>query len=71
MGLILLNHTVSGITTQVIIEQNCKNTLLILTNKMNALEYVYLSSNMFFERVGSYINTEGNLKYTTELVSSI
>jgi hypothetical protein len=71
MELSLLNHTILNITTQVIIEQNYKSTLLTLTNNLNALEYIYLPSNTFFESAGSYINTEGNMKCSTKLVSSI
>jgi NADH dehydrogenase/NADH:ubiquinone oxidoreductase subunit G len=71
MELSLLNHTILNITTQVIIEQNYKSTLLTLTNNLNALEYIYLPSNTFFESAGSYINTEGNMKCSTKLVSSM
>ena len=69
--LALLNHTVLDITTQVIIEQNYKSILLTQTSNLNVLEYLYLPSNTFFESCCSYINTEGNMKCSTRLVSSI
>lgn len=69
--LALLNHTILDITTQLIIEQNYKSMTLTQTNNLNLLEYIYFPSNSFFESAGSYINTEGNLKCSTKLVSSI
>jgi NADH dehydrogenase/NADH:ubiquinone oxidoreductase subunit G len=71
MELALLNHTVLDMTTQVIIEQNYKSSMLTQINNVNVLEYIYLPSNTFFESAGSYINTEGSMKCSTRLVSSI
>lgn len=70
MELSLLNHTVLDINTQVIIEQNYKSMMLSLSNNLNAREYIYLPSVTFFENSGSYVNTEGNTKWSTKLISS-
>ena len=70
MELALLNHSVLDITTKIIIEQNYKSMLFSLTDNLNACEYIYLPSNTFFESAGSYINTEGNTKCSTKLISS-
>jgi len=70
MELSLLNHSLTSINNKVIIEQNFKNRLLTLQNKLNIYDYIYLPSNTFFESAGSYINTEGNLKCSTKLIST-
>ena len=70
VDLVLLNYSVLSITTQIVLEQNYKNQQIAVTNKLNALDYIYLPSNTFFESTGSYINTEGNIKSSAKLVSS-
>jgi NADH-quinone oxidoreductase chain G len=70
MELALLNHSFTSINNKIVIEQNFKNILSTLQNKLNIHEYIYLPSNTFFESTGSYINTEGNLKCSTKLISA-
>lgn len=70
MELALLNHSFTSINNKIIIEQNFKNMFSVLQNKLNIYDYIYLPSNTFFESAGSYINTEGNLKCSTKLIST-
>lgn len=70
MELVLLNHAVICMNKKIIMEQNYKNMFLTLQNKLNIYDYIYLPSNTFFESAGSYINTEGNLKCSTKLIST-
>jgi len=70
LELALLNHSLIDINNKIIIEQNYKNMFLTSQNKLNINDYTFLPSNTFFESAGSYINTEGNLKCSTKLIST-
>ena len=67
----LLNYFPLNTTNKLLIEQNSKNTFLEVKNKLNISNYLYLPNNIFFEAFGSYINTEGQMKQTVKLISSM
>ena len=67
----LLNYVSNTSINKIIIEQNNKNSFLELKHKLNIENYMYLPSNVFFENFGSYITTEGRLKQTAKMVSSM
>ena len=53
-----------------LIEQNSECLMLQETNKLKMLNYLYIPNNVFFENFGSYINTTGEIKKTTKIISS-
>ena len=67
----LLNYSSTNNSNKLLIEQNNKNSFLKIKNQLNIENYIYLPTNVFFENFGSYINTEGQLKQTVKLVSSM
>ena len=67
----LLNYLQLNNTNKIIIEQNNETNFLKLKDTLNIENYIYLPSNVFFENFGSFINTEGTLKQTTKIVSSM
>lgn len=60
-------------TNKTILEQN-SNISKLNTNKyksnLNFYKYFYLPNNTFFEKAGSYINTEGIVKKSIKVISS-
>ena len=54
-----------------ILEQNTKCIALKSANHLNILNYMYLPNNAFFENFGRYINTAGEIKKTSKIVSSM
>ena len=70
LELLFLNYFLPTVTQKFLIEQNYKNLFLNLSDELNIYDYMYLPNNTFFENSDSYINTEGNLKFTTKLISS-
>lgn len=67
----LLNYSSFNNSNKLLIEQNNKNSFLELKNQLKIENYIYLPNNVFFENFGSYINTEGKLKQTIKLISSL
>ena len=55
----------------ILIDQNNKNSLINVKKNLNFFNYLYLPNNNFFETFGSYMNTEGSVKYSTKLVTSM
>ena len=68
----LLNYLTTPSQNKILIEQNSKITNISQVSKttMNLYNYIYLPSNVFFESLGTYINTEGSLKKSVKIVSS-
>jgi len=67
----LLNYFNSVKPNTLLIEQNSECFLLKSANRLNILNYMYLPNNVFFESFGSYINTTGEFKKTSKIVSSM
>ena len=67
----LLNYFDSINANTFLIEQNSECLALQETGKINILNYLYLPNNVFFESFGSYINTTGETKKTSKIVSSM
>ena len=63
--------TIDQIYNLILIDQNNKNSLINVKKKLNYFNYLYLPNNNFFETFGSYMNTEGNIKSSTKLVTSM
>ena len=62
---------VDHVSNIILIEQNNKNSLISTKKKLDFFNYMYLPNNNFFETFGSYMNTEGNIKYSNKLVASM
>ena len=67
----LLNYFSLKSNYKILIEQNNQNAHLNTRNKLNISNYIYLPNNTFFEDSGSYMNTEGEVKSTVKLISSM
>ena len=67
----LLNYFSLNLNFKVFIEQNNQNNHLTSKNKLNIPNYIFLPNNTFFEDSGNYINTEGEIKQTIKLISSM
>lgn len=67
----ILNYTAFNPHNKVLIEQNNLTSSITLKNKLHITNYIFLSNNVFFENFGNYINTEGIIKETSKLVSSM
>ena len=68
----LLNYLTTSSQNKILIEQNSKITNISQVSKttMSLYNYIYLPTNVFFESLGTYINTEGSLKKSVKIVSS-
>ena len=67
----LLNYFNVIKTNTFIIEQNNKCITSQEIEKIKISNYLYLPNNTFFESSGSYINTKGEIKTTSKIVSSM
>ena len=68
----LLKYIVTNKTYKIIlVDQNNNSNLTKIQKKLNFLNYLYLPNNNFFETFGSYMNTEGTVKYSNKLVTSM
>lgn len=67
----LLNYSTINYNNKLIIEQNNMDVSLGAKKDLNILNYAFLPNNVFFESFGSFYNTEGVLKQTTKIVSSM
>lgn len=54
-----------------LIDQNNKNSLWNAKDNFDISNYFYIPNNNFFETFGSYMNTEGSIKKTNKLISSM
>lgn len=54
-----------------LIDQNNKNSLWYAKEGLSSSNYMYMPNNNFFETFGSYMNTEGDIKKTNKLISSM
>lgn len=68
--LFLLNFLDVEITNKFLVEQNYKSIFYNLNKQLNTFEYFYLPTSNFFESSGNYVNTEGEIKSTTKLIST-
>ena len=67
----LLNYFSLNLNNKILIEQNNQNNQLSTKTKLNLHNYIYLPNNTFFESSGTYMNTEGRVKQTVKLLSSM
>ena len=55
----------------VLIEQNNQISFFTTKTNLNILNYIYLPNQVFFENSYNFINTQGESKKTTKLISSL
>lgn len=67
----LLNYLPQNNNNILLLEQNSTNVALNTKHNLNIPNYVYLPNNVFFESFGSFMTTEGTVKQTTKIVSSM
>ena len=68
----LLRYTMTNESPSLLlVDQNTQNGLIDAREKLGVLNYMFLPNNNFFETFGSYMNTEGTIKKTNKLVSSM
>jgi len=71
--LTILNLTLQSIEklfSPILVEQSFFKTLN-LNNTMSKMDFIHLPSAVFFENSGTYLNTEGYFKKTTQIISSL
>lgn len=57
--------------TPIVVEQNSSNFQKLLATDSRTLNYYYFPTNNFFETSGSFINTEGTMKRTAKIISTL